>query len=148
MRISGDTLLKELIDPYVRHIDWLDGNYGNHVPVCKLSVMATIKSIDEKEELIKEPQKLKFCSTAYYNGYSSFAMTEMIIKTKELKVLRDEGLYGRMMYDTIETIKRKIRNYVFQIADRTSLFTLSDIQTIDITVYDGRGKEVVNLSCE
>ena len=145
MRISDNTILKDLADTGVRRIDWTDGCQGNDVPFCNLFALATIKLLDGKGGVLEEPQTLEFNATSYYKGGISYAMNEMINRAKTIKKLRESGINGKTMKETLQTLERKVRNYIFQVAIGRDILCLTELQTFDIRLYDNDGKEVFRL---
>lgn len=145
MRISDNTILKDLADTGVRRIDWTDGSRGNDVPFCNLFALATIKLLDGKGGVLEEPQTLEFSATSYQYARISFAMNEIINRAIAIKELRESGINGKFMKEALQILERKVRNYIFQVAIGRDILCLTELQTFDIRLYDNDGKEVFRL---
>lgn len=145
MRISDNTILKDLADTGVRRIYWTDGCQGNNVPFCNLFALATIKLLDGKGGVLEEPQTLEFNATSYQFARVSCAMSEIIKGAIAIKELRESGINGKEMKETLQTLERKVRNYIFQVAIGRDILSLTELQTFDIRLYDNDGKEVFRL---
>jgi len=147
MRISDNTILKDLADTGVRHIDWADGSWGNGVPFCNLFTLATIKLFDGKGGVLEEPQTLEFNATSYQFARVSCAMSEIIKGAIAIKELRESGINGKEMEmkETLQTLERKVRNYISQVAIGRDILCLTELQTFDIRLYDDDGKEMFRL---
>lgn len=145
MRISDNTILKDLADTGVRHIDWADGSRGNDVPFCNLFALTTIKLLDGKGGVLEEPQTLEFNATSYQFARVSCAMSEIIKRAITIKELRERGINGKEMKETLQILEGKVRNYIFQVAIGRDILCLTELQTFDIRLYDNDGKEMFRL---
>ena len=145
MRTSDNTILKDLVDTGVRRIDWTDGSRGNNAPGCNLFALATIKLRDGKGGVLEEPQTLEFNATSYQFARISCAMNEIIKSVIATKELRESGINGKEMKETLQILERKVRNYIFQVAIGRDILCMTELQTFDIRLYDNDGKEIFRL---
>ena len=72
-------------------------------------------------------------------------MSEIIKGAIAIKELRESGINGKEMKETLQTLERKVRNYIFQVAIGRDILSLTELQTFDIRLYDNDGKEVFRL---